>query len=387
MAALFLATAAVLIIGILTPVQQKKADEPTQQAQKSEEMRAVWFSYLDLQPMMQGKSEQQFEQEIQAAFDDCVQLGCNRVFVQVRPFADAIYPSNYFPTSYLFTGVEGDELPYDALKIMVQAAHERNLAIEAWINPYRIRTNADVPISKQSPANTLDGEAVKEFGGGVYLNPASEEAKELIVNGVQEIVQNYAVDGIHFDDYFYPSGVDESFDKELYTAYQSSGGDMSLLDWRTQQVSDLVKRVYQTVKKCNSQVVFGISPQGNVDNDINGAVDVITWGQTEGYVDYLCPQIYWGDAYPGQSGLYTQRLNQWAQLVSCNSVKLYIGLAAYRVGDTSTGFANPGQDLANQVSAARQMENYGGFALFSYRFLVADNQVMQQELSGLKSLF
>lgn len=129
---------------------------------------------------------------------------------------------------------------------------------------------------------------------GIYYNPGSEEARQLIVDGVKEIVANYNVDGIHFDDYFYPT-TDASFDSGTYAAYQNSGGTLSLADWRRENVNILVRQTYAAIKSINPSVKFGISPQGNMSNNYNVQYsDVAKWISTSGYVDYICPQVYFG---------------------------------------------------------------------------------------------
>ena len=148
------------------------------------EVRAIWLSYLDLGPMLKNKSESAFTSSIRAAFDKISDMGLNTVYAQVRPFGDAIYYSDYFPSSYLFTGTEGKigSPPYDALEIMVREAHSRGLRIEAWLNPYRVCTSAKT-LSSDNPAQEMleTGDALR-YDGGIYYNPGSEAARELIGN-------------------------------------------------------------------------------------------------------------------------------------------------------------------------------------------------------------
>ena len=354
----------------------------TQKQQQSQEMKAVWLSYLDLKPMLLDKNDKsvgkaQFTQNIQKAFDNIQQLGLNTVIAQVRPFSDALYESELFPWSYLATGEEGADPGFDPLAIMVEQAHQRGLQLHAWVNPYRVRTSAtNKQLSSKNPAVKLlkSGDAIR-YNGAVTYDPASKKAQQLIVDGVREIVEKYDVDGIHFDDYFYPA-TEESIDAAQFAA----SGAADLAAWRRQNVTALVKKVRDTVKTADPTLRFGISPQGNPDNDLNSQYsDVTAWlaaGGEEQVVDYLCPQIYWGYGYTLQSGstrfAFENIVPAWLAYPRAEGVALYFGLGAYRVG-TGDGGANPdsvsgwstGDVLARQVQDLRS-QNAGGWALYRY---------------------
>ena len=330
----------------------------------TDEISAVWLSYLDLGPMLTGKTKSQFTANIGKAFDNIAETGFNTVIVQVRPFADALYESDYFPWSYLCTGEEGEDPGFDPLSVMVRAAHDRGLAIEAWLNPYRVRAaNYTKPLCEDNQAVIwLDegSDAVVEYKGGIYYNPGSEEARDLILCGVEEIVENYNVDGIHLDDYFYPDP-DKSFDADTYADYD---GSLSLGNWRRQNVNILVRDIYSTVKSCDSSVRFGISPTGNNDNNYSKQyADVKKWVQNSGYVDYICPQIYWG--YNHATMPYAETVASWDSMVTSPSVKLIVGIGAYRLGEA--GEWNGSSDiLARMVKTARKASSYGGTAMYRY---------------------
>jgi len=328
------------------------------------EISAVWISYLDLAPMLTNKSRSQFTSNIGKAFDNIADTGFNTVIVQVRPFADALYESDYFPWSYLCTGSEGEDPGYDPLEIMVEEAHDRGLEIEAWLNPYRVRAaNSTKALCDENQASIwLDegSDAVVKYAGGIYYNPASEDARELILDGVEEIVDNYDVDGIHMDDYFYPDP-DKSFDAESYAAYD---GPLSLGNWRRQNVNILVRDIYSTVKNCDSSVRFGISPTGNNDNNYNKQyADVKKWAQSSGYVDYICPQIYWG--YNHATMPYAETVEEWNDMVTSSSVKLIVGIGAYRLGESGE-WSGTSDILARMVKTARKADSYGGIAMYRY---------------------
>ncbi len=340
----------------------------------SGETKAVWISYLEYQSVLQGKSKSQFTSNIRTMFGNLAKDGFNTVFVHVRSHSDAMYDSKIFPWSVYCTGTEGKNPGYDPLEIMVSEAHSAGLKIEAWINPYRVKgTSNTSKIANSSPAyKWLDTEKVIVLDNGIYYNPADEEVIELIVSGVEEIVRNYDVDGIHFDDYFYPTTA-ESFDKAYYNEYKSNGGTLKLAAWRRQNVNVLIKEVYSAIKAIDSSCRFGVSPAGNMDQNYNTLYcDVYTWVTSKGYVDYICPQIYFG--FNNKSRPYLDVLDEFSSMITRNDIELIVGLAAYKSGaeDTYAGengkkeWINNNDILSRQIIAARNESKYSGFALYRY---------------------
>ena len=373
------------------PTATVKEPEATQLAASTavNEVRAVWISYLDLMPIVQGKSKSEFRSNIRNAFDNCAEMGLNTLIVQVRPFADALYESAYFPYSYIVNGsnLEGYDPGFDPLEIMVTEAHSRGLKIEAWLNPYRVRNpNAKIGLSGDSIAAQWQNDYsdyVIEYKTGLYFNPARKDVQDLIVNGVIEIVKNYAVDGIHFDDYFYPSP-DNNFDSIAYDEYTSGGGKKSLGDWRRNNVNTLVKRLYKEIKAIRSSCKFGISPQGNHGNNYSQQyIDVAKWGSTPGYVDYICPQIYWG--YENKAAPYSEMLSSWEDMITSPKVQLYVGLASYKIGGNEKDFTNSTDIMERQVSDAREMKHYKGFALYRYDSLFNPPSKLKKQIATEKN--
>lgn len=380
-----------------------KAEEPQKNNYQSTamagEVRAIWISYLDFNSLLKGRTQAQFTANIQNAFDNVKDMGLNTVFVQVRPYGDALYNSDYFPWSHTITGTEGVNPGYDPLAIMVREAHARGLAIEAWINPYRVRhsgTTAALSSDNQAQKWLNSGsDSVVKTSVGIYYNPGSEEARQLIVNGVKEIVANYDVDGIHFDDYFYPT-TDASFDSGTYAAYQSGGGKLSLADWRRENVNILVRQTYAAIKAINPSVKFGISPQGNMSNNYNVQYsDVAKWISTAGYVDYICPQVYFG--FQNSTNPYDATVQKFNNMITASGVDLYVGLAPYKIGTEDT-WAGEGKNewingediLARMVGSARKNGHYKGFALYRYDSVFAPaagvKAQVEAELSSLEDV-
>ncbi len=296
-------------------------------------IKAVWISYIDFADILTKKSESAFRTNFENVCKNAVSFGLNTLVCQIRAFGDAAYPSEYFAWSQMAAGV-GKNPGYDPLKIMVELAHKYNLSFHAWINPFR--TFLDTQISSVPAAATFKkwyndsgkkGRYIVKVGTRWYYNPGEPEVRKLILNGVNEILNNYSVDGIHFDDYFYPT-TDASFDSATFSQY---GGGKTLADFRRSSVSTLVKSVYDAVKSKNSNMVFGISPDANVDNDMNKLyADVKLWCSTNGYIDYICPQDYYN--YVSESTSFTKALNTWNSMVTASKVKLMVGLAPYKIG-------------------------------------------------------
>lgn len=347
------------------------------------EYRAMWLSYLEWETV-DFSSEEAFRQDLSVMLDNCVSLGLNTVIAQVRPFADALYESELFPWSHLCTGSQGQAPGFDPLAVITELAHARNLRIEAWINPYRVRLNETMPageLAENNPAllhpGWVKGTSDSVFAQtGLYFDPSNPEVQQYIVTGVEEILRGYAVDGIHFDDYFYPT-TDPAFDENEYAA---SGSGLGLEDWRRENVNTLVRAVYDAVKAERPAAVFGISPQGNPDNNYNGQYsDVGLWMRQGGYVDYVMPQLYWGYGYTTRGGstryAFENISAEWAAMERAPSVALYFGLGAYRIGTGDGGNYGEavsgwqtGHTLADMVATGRQC-GADGYALYRYDFL------------------
>ncbi len=363
------------------------------------ERRAVWFSFDDYGKT--GKSEEEFRSMIAHKFSVCKKMKMTDIVVQVRPDADAMYPSKYFPWSYYASGKQGKSVSYDPLKIMVSEAHKRNLRIEAWINPYRV-TLSSTDYSTLSSDNKariwhysrVTKHYVLAYGGQLFFNPSVQAVRTLIINGVEEIVKNYDVDGIHMDDYFYPSfstsDYKTAFDAKQYKSYVKkckSNGDTpsSIVAWRRENVNKLVRGVYSAVKNTNPEVEFGISPAGNIDNltsKYKYYVDIEKWCNNTGYVDYIAPQIYWDFDYGTAS--FDKVLRRWGALCDTGKVRLYVGIGVYRTVPPLYGQWRNKNILKRQVQYSRKKSYCTGFYFFRYGSFV--NGYNKTEIKRLKSV-
>lgn len=354
--------------------------------------RAVWISYLEW-PLFDTSSAEAFTAGVGAAFDRCAAAGLNVVVVQVRPFSDAVYPSSIYPWSHLVTGTQGQDPGYDPLAILIEQAHARGLVFEAWVNPYRVRLNENTPqgaLAASNPA-VLHPEWAIEANGGLYYDPALPEVQQMVVDGVTELVQNYNVDGIEFDDYFYPT-TDEAFDEDSFARY---GAGQALDEWRRGNVNALVQKAYAAVKAVRPEVVFGISPQGNNDNNYYQQYsDVDLWMRTPGFVDYVMPQVYWGYNYTLSNGsaryAFENLVQEWTGKERAESVSLAFGLGAYRIGegDGSSTQSDEWQSGHNLADMVRTLSAHGadGYGVYRYESLFGGGEYAALRESEQKAL-
>lgn len=352
---------------------------------ENKEMRAVWVTYMDLDMRGTDMSYKAFIKKFQHIADTSKEKGFNTLIVQVRPFSDAFYTSQYYPYSHLLTGTQGKDPGYDPLKYMCHYAHKINLEIHAWINPYRIKLN-DSPqkLSENHPYLNNQSMGVV-YKGDIYINPSSNEGRTLIKNGVREIIKNYDIDGIQFDDYFYPTS-STAFDKKEYKEYVSSvgrGNEISLKSWRITNVNILIAETYSLIHNLKDEVVFGVSPQGNIRNNYDLYADVKSWCEKSGYIDYICPQLYYSLENPTLT--FKDALNQWMELEFCQDVKLYIGLAGYKIGtDSDDGTWNKSSTILQEELKLVRKNNINGFMFYSFANL--ETKQASKEVNNLTKL-
>ncbi len=363
-----------------TEVKEKTVKESSI-VQQNTYVKSIWITYYELQKLIVNNSENKFRKKIKTTFSELKNMGFNTVTVQVRPCADAFYMSKYFPSSKYCFGVQGVDMAYDPLKIMCEAADSLNLRIEAWINPYRVSQDnkinklCDDNIAKKWYKSKKKKTNVFVTESAIYFNPASKDVINLIVKGVKEIVEQYDVDAIHFDDYFYPT-TNKKIDKNEYSKYKKSGGVMSLSDWRRDNVNKMVKSVYKAVKTADKRVLFGISPASDVKNDYSKLyADVEKWSKEDGYIDYICPQIYFGFRNEKQPFMFTAK--KW---ISFCKKDMYVGLPLYKSSkadkyasaenkDAINEFKNNNNIIARQITYISKIDDIKGFYVFSYSSL------------------
>lgn len=350
------------------------------------EVKGMWISYLDITEMSSA-TESAFRSEIAGAYDNCAALGINTVYVHVRSHGDAYYNSDFFPRTKYMSG------SYDPLPIMIEEAHKRGLSFQAWINPLRMCSVSDIGRESGYPIYDWAGgeKQLVKVGTYYYLNPAYKEVIDLIAKSAAEIVANYDVDGLHIDDYFYPT-TESSFDTE---AFDGSGYEY-LSDFRRANCDKLVSSLYSAVKTANSSAVFGVSCQGNMSNNYNQMyADVEKWCKSSGYLDYVMPQIYFG--FDNSSQPFETCVRNWDNLAAKGNVPLIVGLTAAKFG-AEDQWAGAGRDewitdsaiLKRQFLESAEQSSYGGICLFRYGCVFKPESgvktQVEKEISDLKSV-
>lgn len=347
----------------------------------SGEMRGVWVSSvynLDY-PSSPTTDSDKLKAEADEILDNCVKWGLNAVFLQVRPSGDALYKSDLFPWSKYLTGSVGTapQNGFDPLEYWVEAAHKRGLELHAWINPYRITRSKDTEwnsLPSTHPAKMNPDWVVKYSDGNYYFNPGIPEVRDLVTRGAVEIVQNYDVDGLHMDDYFYP-GTDFN-DAATYQKYGSSFSNIA--DFRRDSVNQLVAQLDTAVHNIDPDIQFGISPSGiwaNKSTDPRGSntngsehyvssyADSLYWIEN-GLVDYIIPQIYWEIGH--KLADFATLADWWNDAVAGSDVHLYIGMGAYRCADNPTGVWTTTDPLFDSLAYLENKDNVGGCVFFRY---------------------
>ncbi|MCH7414987.1 family 10 glycosylhydrolase [Belliella sp. R4-6] len=365
--------------------------------QENREFRGVWIATvanIDW-PKLGTDTWDKQKADFLALLDYYQGLNFNAVIVQIRAAGDAFYPSRYAPWSRYLTGQEGvkPKTLEDPLSWMILQAHLRGFEFHAWLNPYR--ATFDLNVSRLSIEHDffLHRDWMIQYGSKFYYNPGIPEVRSHLLNIIEEVVKNYDIDAIHFDDYFYPYKIENQvFSDE--SAYRKYGIGKSLDDWRRENVNLLIKEVHQKIKITKPWVQFGISPFGvwrNSDKDPNGSntkggvtnyddlyADPIAWMKNK-WVDYLIPQLYWSMDYKLAS--HKELVMWWSK--NSHNTKIYVGNGPYKIRDNSDLAWNDPNELSKQVSLAKSTSGIEGNAYFSARSLYAKNTDVAQMLLDL----
>ncbi|MFC5824447.1 glycoside hydrolase family 10 protein [Nonomuraea insulae] len=349
------------------------------------ELRGVWIATtqnIDW-PSKPGLSAAKQQAEYRKILDSAAKRNLNAVFVQVRPASDALYKSSLEPWSQYLTGTAGKDPGWDPLPFLVEESHKRGMEFHAWFNPYRASygdSTAKLPAGH--PARQHPDWTVK-YGGRLYYNPGLPAVRDHVTKVITDVVDRYDVDGVHFDDYFYPypvAGV--KFDDTA--AFKKYGKGEKLAEWRRGNVNTLVAEVDKAVHQAKGHVKFGISPFGiwrNKSNDPTGSktsgmsaydsiyADAREWIKS-GTVDYVLPQLYWPRGHSAAD--YGTLVRWWADEVKDSDVQLYIGHGLYRVGaKDDKSWTKPGE-LSAQVGLNRDNKQVDGAVYFSAKQLLTN---------------
>ena len=352
-------------------------------AESNQRMSGIWVSTtLNLDyPTTKTTNSDTLKSEADTIINNCADMGITDIFFQVRPASDSFYKSDIYPWSQWLTGSQGTapDNNFDPLQYWIDQAHSKGMKLHAWINPYRVTNNTNLTINDLAISNPArqHPEWVIAHEGKLYFDPAIPEVQNLVVSGVEEIVKNYNIDGIHLDDYFYPGSTFN--DSGSYAKY---GNGMDKNDWRRENVNTLVNNLHNKIKSIKSDVEFGISPVGVWANKKNNPLGSDTYGSEsyyknyadtrkwaiEGWIDYIAPQIYW--EIGNKTIDYKTAVLWWSDTLKDCNTKLYIGLADYKcdgVAQSSTWYN--GAAINKQIALNKTIDKVSGEIHFRYKFV------------------
>jgi len=351
-------------------------------------------------PSKPGIPADALREELDAIVETCADANLNAIYFQVRPSADALYASDLFPVSAYLTGKQGADLPdgFDPLAYLIDIAHARGIEVHAWVNPLRVTVGSaskpehDVSaLAENHPARRHPDWVIPYADGRLYFDCGNPDVRALIAEGVRELAADYAIDGVIFDDYFYPYPVTSGKTTAKFNddaTFKQYGGNMKLADWRRENVNMMVKACYEAIKSVNSRCEFGIAPFGIWQNDDgkNGGsetsgfesyeslyCDPLAWVDG-GYIDYLAPQIYW--RFSTTTARYDTLVRWWNARLEGTGVKLLVSHGIYNYET----WENCENELRNQVVFARAESAYRGSILYGYAAMLKNPQGLQDEV-------
>lgn len=350
------------------------------------EEKGVFISYIDY-GILKGKTEAEMKSIVSEMINNVSYYGLNSIILQTNPFSDAIYPSKIYKSSHTVVKEEGDPLPLDILKFFIEKSKEKNITVYAWMNPYRIRNDNNTgDINKEAYYyEWLETDDIEITDKGIFLNPASEKVLEYITKGLKELCENYEIKGVIYDDYYYPN---DTIDLKTY---EKTDKTKSLKKYRIDNINKLIQTSYQTIKSIDKNIKFGLSPAGNIENNLDKEYLDIKSVLKSDYIDMIIPQLYYG--FNNKNKPYIRTLNEWSKI---NKNKdLYVALSLYKSGKIDT-YALTGENewlentdiIKKQVIISRNANNYKGFYIFRYEYLfnIHDNNNLEKEIENLRNL-
>ena len=348
-------------------------------AQPKYEFRGVWIATVNNIDWPAGGVTDPGQQKADyiRLLDMYEKNGMNAMIVQVRPAADAFYPSQYEPWSQWLTGVQGKPPSpyYDPLQFMIEETHKRGMEFHAWLNPYRAVHNIGSSSVAENHITRIHPEWFVTYGDKKYFDPGNKEAQNFVVNVVRDIVKRYDVDAIHMDDYFYPYRIPgKEFPDEA--SYKKSGSLRNKDDWRRSNTDSIIKALSLVIKQEKKLCRFGISPfsvwRNNDKDSVRGSdsrsgqtnyddlyADILLWLQ-KGWIDYVTPQLYFTIGHPKVD--YAKMLDWWSR--NSYGRHVYIGHGVYKAGTKEAGWDNP-NEIPNQIKLLRRNPNVQGSIYFS----------------------
>ena len=347
------------------------------------EFRAVWIATVDNIdfPTKKNLSIEEQKAELIKDLEFAKSLKMNAVIFQVRPMCDAIYESRIEPWSEFLTGEMGKPQPFDPLKFITEEAHQRGILVHAWFNPYRAyhpaaKSVSENHISKRRP------DLVRQYGKYLWLDPSEAEVKKYSLSVVLDVVKRYDIDGVHFDDYFYPypekdaQGNKIEFpDEKNWDKYKNAGGKLKRDEWRRKNVNQFIESVGREIKKIKPQIMYGISPFGVAEVNLTELyADAEKWLR-DGTVDYFVPQLYW--KIDRKTREFPLLLKFWENK-NVKKRHLWAGIGTYKIPSKTENFS--AQEIIDQISLTREIQKTSGNIQFSFKSLQSDFDNIQTAL-------
>ena len=374
--------------------QYNNNQENIAQKKQNKKIIATWITYQEIKEIVDASNnEKEFEELVYDNISMLKDYKVNTVFLHARAFDDCFYKSKIYPVSNYCADKKGS-LRFDVLQEFIDICNQFDIKVHAWINPYRIRNDSNTDlISKESLAYGVLESGEKEkliiTDECIYYNPAYLDVQKYILDGIREILDNYKVDGIHIDDYFYPT-ISENIDTEIFNEYKKEGGVLNLDKYRRLNVNSLISSIYSLVKSYNAEICFSVSPSGDINKNINRLyADIELWLNNEGYADYIIPQLYFG--YANDNMPFEKVLNDWISMCNDDS-KLIIGLGIYKSGvEDLYAKSGKGEWVKNSDIISRQISDsfnndVDGISFYSLSSLTksSNNIVLTEERKGIK---
>lgn len=351
--------------------------EPIKTEPNENYVYGVWISCYELEDM----AAEGFYNAFEKTCEEAKVMGLNTLYVHIKAMDTCFYESQFLPIAEWCKGLDRD-----VLEFMVNTAHSYGLLFHAWINPYRLSHRKDFALSEHF-GDFIEDYDYARLDNGVYLNPASSKAKTLILNVIKEVINGYDVDGIHLDDYFYPT-TDASFDSAIYGEYIAvSSNPLGLDDFRRAQVNALILGVKQTVAALKKTVVFSVSPAADIQKNYGELyADVAFWCE-QGIIDVIIPQIYFGFYYPLEKFCFENLVVEWIKCVQNTDVSLHIGLAPYKLGTENEADKKEWENgvcvVSDQLKNIFARGEISGIAFFSYSSLINKNELFIKQRQNI----
>ncbi|MEU6876766.1 family 10 glycosylhydrolase [Streptomyces sp. NPDC046712] len=366
---------------------ESESESVRKRSRAASEFRGMWLATVLNRdwPSRTGLAPERQRAELLAHLDTAVERRLNTVIFQVRPSADALWPSPHEPWAECLTGVQGRDPGWDPLGTAVAEAHARGLELHAWFNPYRVALHADPARLSAAHPGRRHPDWLVRYGGQLYYNPGLPEVRRFVQDAMLDAVRRYDIDAVHWDDYFYPYPVaGQVFDDDAAFA-RYGAGFRDRASWRRNNIDLLVSETAARIKEIGKQQAFGISPFGvwrNAATDPAGSdtqarqtydelyADTRKWIK-EGWIDYVVPQLYWHIGFAAAD--YAKLVPWWDATVRGTGVSLYIGEALYKCGDPAqpAAWRDP-KELSRHLTLAGRYPKVGGHCYFSAKEVASD---------------